>query len=283
MVLTKAGLLESLLNEFGWHHREARDVVDVFVEEKRSSQRVDDGSGDVDRSGGWVWDRALTAALLPPRSYRRALTAALLPTAKQRALTHRTHRTLTHRTLKHRAHRALNHHTHCTLSHRALSHQGEFSRGRVKTVGIDVAIRPSGRVWRRRQWPTAAPLNPGPPGNKAPVFTSGTTATVHANQTAACTAVATARRRREFGEENRTLRHLLAEAELDKAAIKEVIKGPVTARHRRRAVAPLKAQRISERRARLKALAERYPRYGYPTLHDFSVAACAYPIQFFKA
>ena len=148
-------------------------------------------------------------------------------------------------------------------------------------------------MWRRRQWPTAAPLNPGPPGNEAPVFTSSTTATVHANQTAAYTAVATAKRLRELEEENRKLKHLLAEAELDKAAMKEIIKGPVTARHRRRAVAHLKAQRISERRAcrlvgfsrtamckplkgrndnelraRLKALAERYPRYGYPTLHD---------------
>ena len=67
----------------------------------------------------------------------------------------------------------------------------------------------------------------------------------------------------------------------------------MTARHRRRVVAHLKAQRISERRAcrlvgfsrtamwkplkgrndtelraRLKQLAERYPRYGYSTLHD---------------
>ena len=67
----------------------------------------------------------------------------------------------------------------------------------------------------------------------------------------------------------------------------------VTARHRRRVVEHLKAQQISERRAcrlagitrvaiwkplkgrddaklrsRLKQLAERYPRYGYPTLHD---------------
>ena len=67
----------------------------------------------------------------------------------------------------------------------------------------------------------------------------------------------------------------------------------VTAAQRRRAVEHLKSRRISERRAcrlvgfgrsaawyrlqgredsalrnRLKALAERYPRYGYPTLHD---------------
>ncbi len=67
----------------------------------------------------------------------------------------------------------------------------------------------------------------------------------------------------------------------------------VTAAHRRRAVEHLKNRRVSERRAcrlvgfsrsaawrplkerndgplrsRLKALAEQYPRYGYPTLHD---------------
>ena len=35
------------------------------------------------------------------------------------------------------------------------------------------------------------PLNPGPPGNEAPVFTSSTTATVNENQTTAYTAVAT--------------------------------------------------------------------------------------------
>ena len=67
----------------------------------------------------------------------------------------------------------------------------------------------------------------------------------------------------------------------------------VTAAQRREAVAHLKTRRFSERRAcrlvgfsrsaawyrlkgrddadlrdRLKVLAERYPRYGYPTLHD---------------
>lgn len=67
----------------------------------------------------------------------------------------------------------------------------------------------------------------------------------------------------------------------------------VTATQRRRAVDHLKSRRVSERRAcrlvgfsrsaawyrlkghddgalrsRLKSLAERYPRYGYPTLHD---------------
>ena len=38
---------------------------------------------------------------------------------------------------------------------------------------------------------SSPPLNPGPPGNEAPVFTSSTTATVNENQTAADTAVAT--------------------------------------------------------------------------------------------
>ena len=72
----------------------------------------------------------------------------------------------------------------------------------------------------------------------------------------------------------------------------------VTAAQRRRAVEHLKSRRVSERRAcrilgfsrsaiwsplkgrddavlreRLKALAERYPRYGYPTLHDMLRAA----------
>jgi putative transposase len=67
----------------------------------------------------------------------------------------------------------------------------------------------------------------------------------------------------------------------------------VTARQRRQAVDHLKSRQVSERRAcrligfsrsaawrklkgrddhvlrsRLKVLAERYPRYGYPTLHD---------------
>ena len=31
---------------------------------------------------------------------------------------------------------------------------------------------------------------------------------------------------------------------------------------------PLKGRNDTELRARLKQLAERYPRYGYPTLHD---------------
>ena len=67
----------------------------------------------------------------------------------------------------------------------------------------------------------------------------------------------------------------------------------MTATQRRRAVDHLKSRRVSERRAcrltgfsrsatwyplkgrddsalrtRLKVMAERYPRYGYPTLHD---------------
>ena len=75
------------------------------------------------------------------------------------------------------------------MGKRALTHaplpQGEFSRGRVKTICIDVAISPSGRVWRQRQWPTAAHLN------EAPVFKSSTTAAINENQTAAYTAVAT--------------------------------------------------------------------------------------------
>ena len=70
----------------------------------------------------------------------------------------------------------------------------------------------------------------------------------------------------------------------------------VTAAQRRRAVDHLKSRRVSERRARrlvgfsrsaawyrlqgrndgalrtrLKALAEQYPKYGYPTLHDMLV------------
>ena len=37
--------------------------------------------------------------------------------------------------------------------------------------------------------------------------------------------VAEAKRLRELEEENRKLKHLLAEAELDKAALKEIVKG----------------------------------------------------------
>ena len=37
--------------------------------------------------------------------------------------------------------------------------------------------------------------------------------------------VAGAKRLRELAEENRKLKHLLAEAELDKAALKEIVKG----------------------------------------------------------
>ena len=165
---------EFLLNEPGLPNGEAVDVVAFCFEERRLSLMVAAGCSDLGKSGGWgKWG----AASLPPRPYRRVLTAASLATAPTAPLPTAP---LTHRALNHR-----------TLSHRALTHQGEFSRGRVKAVCIDVAIRPSGRVWRRRQWPTAAPLNPGPPGNEAPVFTSSTTATVHANQTAAYTAVAT--------------------------------------------------------------------------------------------
>ena len=84
------------------------------------------------------------------------------------------------------------------------------------------------------------------------------------------------------------LKRLLAEAELDKAALKELMEV-----NWRRAVDHLKDRRVSERRAcrltgfsrsaawyplkgrddgklrtRLKQQAERYPRYGYPSLHD---------------
>ena len=52
MVLTKADMAESLLNEFGLHNREARDVVDLCFEEKRASLLLDDGSTDLDKSGG---------------------------------------------------------------------------------------------------------------------------------------------------------------------------------------------------------------------------------------
>ena len=59
-MLTKAGLVESLLNELGLHTRESGDVVDLCFEEKRSSQRVDDVSSDLEKSGGDVGDRART-------------------------------------------------------------------------------------------------------------------------------------------------------------------------------------------------------------------------------
>ncbi|MEM1111917.1 MAG: IS3 family transposase [Pseudomonadota bacterium] len=106
--------------------------------------------------------------------------------------------------------------------------------------------------------------------------------------------VSEAKRLRDLESENARLKRLLAEAELDKAAMKEVIEGKVvTARQRRRAVEHLKSRNVSERRTcrvigfsrsavwrklqgrddadlrhELKALAERYPRYGCPTLHD---------------
>jgi len=76
----------------------------------------------------------------------------------------------------------------------------------------------------------------------------------------------------------------------------------VTAAQRRRAVDHLKSRRFSERRAcrlvgfsrlaawsplkgrddaalrtRLKTLAERYPRYGYPTLHDMLKTVNGHP------
>ena len=60
MALTKTDRVESLFNEFGLHNRKARDVVDLCFEEKRSSQRVDEASNDVDKSGGGLSHRALT-------------------------------------------------------------------------------------------------------------------------------------------------------------------------------------------------------------------------------
>lgn len=106
--------------------------------------------------------------------------------------------------------------------------------------------------------------------------------------------VSDAKRSRELKAENRRLKHLRAEAELDKAVMEEIIKGNVvTARHRLRVVEhskghninersacrlvrflrtamwkPLQGRKDSERRARLKWLAERYPQYCNPTLHD---------------
>ncbi len=99
---------------------------------------------------------------------------------------------------------------------------------------------------------------------------------------------------RELEAENGRLRRLFAEEGLDKAAKKEIIQGNVvTARQRRRSVELLKGRRVSVRRAfrvlgfsrsavwrpfrgrndqalrvELKALPERYPKYGCPTLHD---------------
>ena len=52
MTLTKAERVASLFNELGWHNRKARDVVDLCVEEKRASLRVDDASNDWDKSEG---------------------------------------------------------------------------------------------------------------------------------------------------------------------------------------------------------------------------------------
>ena len=48
MALTKADMVESLFNELGLRNREARVVVDLCVEEKRSSLMVDDASSDLD-------------------------------------------------------------------------------------------------------------------------------------------------------------------------------------------------------------------------------------------
>ena len=99
---------------------------------------------------------------------------------------------------------------------------------------------------------------------------------------------------RELEQENARLKKLLAEAELDKAALKELVRGNmVTVAQRRAAVDHLTDRRYSQRRAcrlvglprsvawyrlkgrddaplrdRLKVLAERYPRYGYLTLHE---------------
>ena len=50
MTLTKTDTAESQFNEFGWPNREARDVVDLCVDEQRASRLVDDASNDWDQS-----------------------------------------------------------------------------------------------------------------------------------------------------------------------------------------------------------------------------------------
>ena len=72
--------------------------------------------------------------------------------------------------------------------------------------------------------------------------------------------VSEAKRLRERQAENRPLKHLLGEAELDKAAI--------VGFSRSAAWRPLKGCKDEALRNRLKTLSERYPRYGYPALHD---------------
>ena len=115
MTLTKTDTAESQFNEFGWPNREARDVVDLCVDEQRASRLVDDASNDWDQSEGWglMGKRALT------------------------------------------------------------------SRASLAVAGCGGS---------GRQQPA---LNPEPPRNEAPVYTSSTTVTVNENQTAAYTAVAT--------------------------------------------------------------------------------------------
>ena len=115
MTLTRADTAESLFKVFGWPNREARDVVNLCVEEQRASRLVDDASNDLDQSEGWG-----------------------------------------------------------LLSKRALT-----SRASLAVAGCGGS---------GRQQPA---LNPEPPRNEAPVYTSSTTATVNENQTAAYTAVAT--------------------------------------------------------------------------------------------
>ena len=116
-------------------------------------------------------------------------------------------------------------------------------------------------------------------------------------QSSAGMEVSDAKKLRALEQENQKLKRLLAEAELDKAATQGAGLGKmVTATQRRRAVTHLKSRRVSERRAcrlvrfsrsaawyrlqgrhdsplrdHLKELAQEYPRYGCPTLHDLLV------------